>query len=86
MIAGGFVMLARSRLRHDAMPTMPSTTITWTVAIRGVAQVVAGVFPGIAIGGGDLRRAVVRHRQRAAATDSPSGRHPDRIAATAYDC
>ncbi|MBP8080604.1 MAG: undecaprenyl-diphosphate phosphatase [Arenimonas sp.] len=89
MILGGFVMLGAEQIaaRRDAHHA-ERTTITWTVAILvGVAQVVAGVFPGTSRSAAAIFAALLFGTgNRAAATEFAFlVGIPTMFAATAYE-
>ncbi|MDE1897474.1 MAG: undecaprenyl-diphosphate phosphatase [Xanthomonadaceae bacterium] len=68
LILGGFWMLGAERL---AARLGPGTRITWTVAIVvGLAQMVAGIFPGLSRSGASIFAAMLAGtRDRSAATE-----------------
>jgi undecaprenyl-diphosphatase len=89
MILGGFVMLAAEQIaaRRDAIHA-ERTRITWTVAILvGLAQVVAGVFPGTSRSAAAIFAALLFGTgNRAAATEFAFlVGIPTMFAATAYE-
>ena len=71
VIGGGWMLLAEALASRRALRLGERTTITWLVALLvGIAQVVAGVFPGTSRSGAAIFVALIAGTtQRAAATE-----------------